>query len=199
MAVRPVRASAHHRPRARNQRACRSCCSARLALLESTIQTSTKAVPSATTLCRDRKRGESLAIEAAGSISTIPRTGSRMKRYYAFQLAANLDCGSDRRHVPRRTGVKFSRGSSVHPCVLVRPNPLSLALRCVAPRGVTIMHDVRNVVTRSTPVLDRMADFANRLRTVPGKAIPVSAISNVIISASGAGSRPVMPTKRSAL
>src|SRR5262249_28026948 len=55
---------------------------------------------------------------------------------------------------------------------------LHVALR--APRGATIMHDGRNVVPEVDAVLDRMADFANRLRSGAWKGHTGKRIRNVI-------------------
>jgi len=83
-----------------------------------------------------------------GSISTIPRTGSRMKTdTNAVEACSDdLDCRerSDG-HVPRRQDPRSRRTA------------LCFTSRCVTPRGSTIMHDGSNVVHEVNAVLDRMA------------------------------------------
>ncbi|MFY9772276.1 MAG: glucose-6-phosphate isomerase [Xanthobacteraceae bacterium] len=68
---------------------------------------------------------------------------------------------------------------------------LHVALR--APRGASIMHDGRNVVPDVHAVLDRMADFANRLRGGAWKGQTGKRIRNVInIGIGGSDLGPVM-------
>src|SRR6185312_9278498 len=68
---------------------------------------------------------------------------------------------------------------------------LHVALR--APRGATIMHDGRNVVPEVHAVLDKMADFANRLRSGAWKGHTGKPIRNVInVGMGGSDLGPVM-------
>ena len=68
---------------------------------------------------------------------------------------------------------------------------LHVALR--APRGSTILHDGRNVVPDVHAVLDRMADFSNRVRTGSWKGQTGKRIRNVInIGIGGSDLGPVM-------
>ena len=68
---------------------------------------------------------------------------------------------------------------------------LHVALR--APRGASIMHDGRNVVPDVHAVLDRMADFADRLRSGAWKGHTGKRIRNVInIGIGGSDLGPVM-------
>ena len=68
---------------------------------------------------------------------------------------------------------------------------LHVALR--APRGASIMHDGRNVVPEVHAVLDKMADFANRVRSGAWKGHTGKRIRNVInIGIGGSDLGPVM-------
>src|SRR5215468_3659299 len=68
---------------------------------------------------------------------------------------------------------------------------LHVALR--APRGATILHDGENVVPQVHSVLDKMADFANRLRSGAWKGHTGRRIRNVInIGIGGSDLGPVM-------
>src|SRR6201997_4533668 len=68
---------------------------------------------------------------------------------------------------------------------------LHVALR--APRGASIMHDGRNVVPEVHAVLDKMAAFADRLRSGAWKGHTGKRIRNVInIGIGGSDLGPVM-------
>ena len=68
---------------------------------------------------------------------------------------------------------------------------LHVALR--APRGASIVVDGHNVVPDVHAVLDRMADFSNRVRTGRGKATPGKRIRNIVnIGIGGSDLGPVM-------
>ena len=105
-----------------------------------------------------------------------------MKRYdCCCSLPANLGCGSRIDAMFRGDKINVSENRAV----------LHVALR--APRGSTIMHDGRNVVPEVHAVLDRMADFANRLRSGAWKGHTGKRISNVInIGIGGSDLGPVM-------
>src|SRR6185437_675683 len=68
---------------------------------------------------------------------------------------------------------------------------LHVALR--APRGAVIMHDGQNVVPEVHAVLDRMADFSNRVRTGEWKGHTGKRIRSVVnIGIGGSDLGPVM-------
>src|SRR4029453_18538917 len=68
---------------------------------------------------------------------------------------------------------------------------LHIALR--APRGATILHDGENIVPQVHAVLDKMADFANRLRSGAWKGHTGKRIRNVVnIGIGGSDLGPVM-------
>ena len=68
---------------------------------------------------------------------------------------------------------------------------LHVALR--APRGASIMHDGQNVVPEVHAVLDKMADFAERVRSGAWKGHTGKRIRNVInIGIGGSDLGPVM-------
>src|ERR1700726_2377665 len=151
------------------------------ALLEKHYQ-KLKAVHLRQLFADDRKRGESLAIEAAGlyldySKNRITHETIRLLLQLAHEseLRERVDAmfGGDKINVSEKRAV------------------LHVALR--APRGASIMHDGRNVVPEVHAVLDRMADFANRLRGGAWKGSTGRRIRNVInIGIGGSDLGPVM-------
>ena len=130
----------------------------------------------------DRERGEKLAIETTGiyldySKNRITAETLRL----LLQLAR--ECG-----LQSRIAAMF-RGDKIN----VSENRAVLHVALRAPRGTTIMHDGRNVVPDVHAVLDRMADFANRLRSGAWKGHTGKRIRNVInIGIGGSDLGPVM-------
>ena len=130
----------------------------------------------------DRGRGEKLSIEAAGiyldySKNRITAETLRL----LLQLARESDLQSRIPAMFRGDKINVSENRAV----------LHVALR--APRGATIMHDGRNVVPEVHGVLDRMADFATRLRSGAWKGHTGKRIRNVInIGIGGSDLGPVM-------
>ena len=152
------------------------------ALLEKHYQ-KLKAVHLRQLFADDRERGESLAIEAAGlyldySKNRITDETLRLLLQLARKSlgcgSASTPCSEATRSMSRRTALCFTS-------------------RCVRRAGATIMHDGRNVVPEVHAVLDRMADFANRLRSGAWKGHTGKRISNVInIGIGGSDLGPVM-------
>jgi glucose-6-phosphate isomerase len=130
----------------------------------------------------DRERGEKLAIETTGiyldySKNRITAETLRL----LLQLARECELQSRIAAMFRGDKINVSENRAV----------LHVALR--APRGATIMHDGRNVVPDVHAVLDRMADFANRLRSGAWKGYTNKHIRNVInIGIGGSDLGPVM-------
>ena len=130
----------------------------------------------------DRKRGESLAIEAAGLYLDYSKNRITDE---TLRLLLQLARESELRE---RIDAMF-RGDKIN----VSENRAVLHVALRAPRGSTIMHDGRNVVPEVHAVLDRMADFANRLRSGAWKGHTGKRISNVInIGIGGSDLGPVM-------
>jgi glucose-6-phosphate isomerase len=130
----------------------------------------------------DRKRGESLAIEAAGLYLDYSKNRITDE---TIRLLLQLARESELRE---RIDAMF-RGDKIN----VSENRAVLHVALRAPRGSTIMHDGRNVVPEVHAVLDRMADFANRLRSGAWKGHTGKRISNVInIGIGGSDLGPVM-------
>src|SRR6516162_7732467 len=130
----------------------------------------------------DRERGEKLAIETTGiyldySKNRITAETLRL----LLQLARECELQSRIAAMFRGDKINVSENRAV----------LHVALR--APRGATIMHDGRNVVPDVHAVLDRMADFANQLRSGAWKGHTDKRIRNVInIGIGGSDLGPVM-------
>jgi glucose-6-phosphate isomerase len=130
----------------------------------------------------DRERGESLAIEAAGLY--LDYSKNRITNE-TLRLLLQLARESGLRE---RIDAMF-RGDKIN----VSENRAVLHVALRAPRGATIMHDGRNVVPEVHAVLDRMADFANRLRSGAWKGHTGKPIRNVInIGIGGSDLGPVM-------
>src|SRR6478672_8377705 len=151
------------------------------ALLEKHYQ-KLKAVHLRQLFADDRKRGESLAIEAAGLYLDYSKNRITDE---TIRLLLQLARESELRE---RIDAMF-RGDKIN----VSENRAVLHVALRAPRGSTIMHDGRNVVPEVHAVLDRMADFANRLRSGAWKGHTGKRISNVInIGIGGSDLGPVM-------
>src|SRR6266446_8185048 len=130
----------------------------------------------------DGKRSERLAVEAAGiyldySKNRITDQTLRL----LLQLAQ--ECG-----LRDRIDAMF-RGDKIN--VSEKRAVLHVALR--APRGASILHDGQNVVPDVHDVLDKMADFSQRLRSGAWKGHTGKRIRNVInIGIGGSDLGPVM-------
>jgi glucose-6-phosphate isomerase len=130
----------------------------------------------------DRKRGERLAVEAAGIYLDYSKnriTDETLK--LLLQLA-------------RESGLRdridaMFRGDKIN----VSENRAVLHVALRAPRGASMMHDGRNVVPDVHAVLDRMADFADRFRSGAWKGHTGERIRNVVnIGIGGSDLGPVM-------
>ncbi len=151
------------------------------ALLEKHYQ-KLKAVHLRQLFADDRERGESLAIEAAGLYLDYSKNRITDE---TLRLLLQLARESGLRE---RIDAMF-RGDKIN----VSENRAVLHVALRAPRGSTIMHDGRNVVPEVHAVLDRMADFANRLRSGAWKGHTGKRIRNVInIGIGGSDLGPVM-------
>src|SRR5215475_5504720 len=130
----------------------------------------------------DRERGQRLAVEAAGlyldySKNRITNETLRL----LLQLA-------DESGLRERIDAMF-RGEKIN--VSEDRAVLHVALR--APRGSSIMHDGQNVVPEVHAVLDRMADFAHRVRNGAWKGHTGKRIRHVInVGIGGSDLGPVM-------
>jgi glucose-6-phosphate isomerase len=130
----------------------------------------------------DPNRGERLVVEAAGIYLDYSKNRItdetlklllRLARESGLRERVDTMFGGDKINVSEKRAV------------------LHVALR--APRGASIMHDGRNVVPEVHAVLDRMADFANRLRGGAWKGSTGRRIRNVInIGIGGSDLGPVM-------
>ena len=130
----------------------------------------------------DAERGERLSIEAAGVYLDYSKnrvTDETLK--LLLQLAEESG-------LRERIDAMF-RGDKIN--VSENRSVLHVALR--APRDATIIHDGRNVVPDVHAVLDRMADFSNRVRKGEWKGQTGKRIRNVInIGIGGSDLGPVM-------
>jgi glucose-6-phosphate isomerase len=130
----------------------------------------------------DGKRGERLTVEAAGiyldySKNRITDETLRL----LLQLAR--ECG-----LRDRIDAMF-RGDRIN--TSEKRAVLHVALR--APRGASILHDGQNVVPEVHAVLDRMADFSDRVRSGAWKGHTGKRIRNVInVGIGGSDLGPVM-------
>ena len=130
----------------------------------------------------DRERGERLVIEAAGLYLDYSKNRITDE---TLQLLLQLARESDLRD---RIDAMF-RGDKIN----VSENRAVLHVALRAPRGATIMQDGRDVVPEVHAVLDRMADFANQLRSGAWKGHTGKRIRNVInIGIGGSDLGPVM-------
>jgi glucose-6-phosphate isomerase len=130
----------------------------------------------------DSARGQRMTVEAVGLYLDYSKnliTGETLK--LLFQLAE--DCG-----LPGRIEAMF-RGDKIN--VTEDRAVLHVALR--APRGASIIVDGKNVVPQVHAVLDKMADFSNRVRSGAWKGHTGKRIRNVInIGIGGSDLGPVM-------
>jgi glucose-6-phosphate isomerase len=130
----------------------------------------------------DGKRGERLAVEAAGIYLDYSKnrvTDQTLR--LLLQLAQ--ECG-----LRERIDAMF-RGEKIN--VSEKRAVLHVALR--APRGASILHDGQNVVAEVHAVLDKMSDFSQRVRSGAWKGHTGKRIRNVInIGIGGSDLGPVM-------
>jgi glucose-6-phosphate isomerase len=130
----------------------------------------------------DPKRGERLACEAAGIYLDYSKN---LVTDETLTLLLQLTQESGLRE---RIEAMF-RGEKIN--VTENRAVLHVALR--APRDAVIMHDGKNVVPEVYAVLDKMADFANRLRSGAWQGSTGKRIRNVInIGIGGSDLGPVM-------
>ncbi len=130
----------------------------------------------------DPERGERLTVEAVGLYLDYSKNRITDE---TLQLLLQLAEESGLRD---RIDAMF-RGDKIN--VSENRSVLHVALR--APRGAVILHDGRNVVPDVHAVLDRMADFSNRVRTGDWKGQTGKRIRNVInIGIGGSDLGPVM-------
>ena len=141
-----------------------------------------KAVHLRQLFAEDSQRGERLSVEAAGVYLDYSKnriTSETLK--LLLQFAAESDLRG-------RIDAMF-RGDAIN--VSEQRAVLHVALR--APPGATILHQGRNVVPDVHSVLDRMADFADRVRCGAWKGHSGRRIRNVInIGIGGSDLGPVM-------
>ena len=130
----------------------------------------------------DRRRGERLAVEAAGiyldySKNRITDETLRL----LLQLARESGLQDRIEAMFRGERINVSENRAV----------LHIALR--APRGASIMHDGQNVVPEVHAILDKMAEFADRVRSGAWRGHSGRRIRNVInIGIGGSDLGPVM-------
>ena len=128
------------------------------------------------------RRGERLAAEGAGIYLDYSKnciTDETLRLLLQLAREAGLQ---------ERIEAMF-RGDRIN--VAENRSVLHVALR--APRGASILHDGRNVVPEVHAVLDKMADFANRVRSGAWKGHTGRRIRNVInIGIGGSDLGPVM-------
>ena len=130
----------------------------------------------------DRGRGERLAIDAAGVYLDYSKNRITDETLQLLlQLAKELGLRDRIDAMFRGDKINVSENRAV----------LHVALR--APRGAVILHDGRNVVPDVHAVLDKMADFSNRVRLGDWKGQTGKRIRNVInIGIGGSDLGPVM-------
>jgi glucose-6-phosphate isomerase len=130
----------------------------------------------------DPKRGERLAVEGAGVYLDYSKNRITDETLtLLIQLAGEAGLRERIEAMFRGDRINVSENRSV----------LHVALR--APRGASILHDGRNVVPEVHAVLDKMSDFANRVRGGAWKGHTGRRIRNVInIGIGGSDLGPVM-------
>ncbi len=130
----------------------------------------------------DPKRGEKLAVEAAGVYLDYSKNRITDETLHLLmQLAREAGLQDRIEAMFRGDRINVSENRSV----------LHVALR--APRGASIMHDGRNVVPEVHAVLDKMAGFADRVRSGVWTGHTGKRIHNVInIGIGGSDLGPVM-------
>jgi glucose-6-phosphate isomerase len=130
----------------------------------------------------DPTRGERLTAEAVGMFLDYSKnriTDETLR--LLIQLAEEADLQGKIRAMFRGEKINITENRAV----------LHVALR--APRAVSIMLDGKNVVSQVYAVLDRMADFSNRLRSGEWKGFTGKPIRNVVnIGIGGSDLGPVM-------
>ncbi len=130
----------------------------------------------------DPKRGERLAVEGAGIYLDYSKN-----RVTDETLALLLQLARES-GLRERIDAMF-RGEKIN--VSERRAVLHVALR--APRGASILHDGQNVVPEVHAVLDKMADFARRVRSGDWKGHTGKRIRNVVnVGIGGSDLGPVM-------
>jgi glucose-6-phosphate isomerase len=131
---------------------------------------------------QDPQRGRRLAVEAAGIYLDYSKnriTDETLRLLMELAREAGL----------RERIEAMFRGDKIN----VSENRAVLHVALRAPSGASIMHDGRNVVPEVHAVLDRMADFAQRVRTGAWKGHAGKRIRNVInIGIGGSDLGPVM-------
>ena len=131
---------------------------------------------------KDPERGKRMAVEAAGLYLDYS------KHRVTDATLALLLALADARGLRARIDAMF-RGDRIN--VTEKRAALHVALR--APRGASIVVDGRNVVPDVHAVLDRMAEFANRVRSGVWKGHTGKRIRNVInVGIGGSDLGPVM-------
>jgi glucose-6-phosphate isomerase len=131
---------------------------------------------------KNRERGERMAVEAAGIYFDYSKNRVTDE---SFGLLLQL---ADETGLRDRIDAMF-RGDKIN--VSEKRAMLHIALR--APRGASILHDGQNVVPEVRAVLDKMADFADRLRGGAWMGHTGKRIRNVInIGIGGSDLGPVM-------
>src|SRR5664280_996157 len=130
----------------------------------------------------DPKRGERLTVEAAGLYLDYSKNRiTDQTLNLLFQLARESDLSG-------RIEAMFS-GEKIN--TTENRAVLHVALR--APKGATIVVDGKNVVPEVHAVLDKMADFSDRIRSGEWKGHTGNRITNVInIGIGGSDLGPVM-------
>ena len=130
----------------------------------------------------DPNRGERMTAEAAGLFLDYSKN---LITDQTLQLLVELakECGLEERREAMFNGQKIN--VTEHRAVL------HVALR--APKDATVMVDGKNVVSEVHSVLDRMADFSNRVRSGKWKGHTGKSIRNVVnIGIGGSDLGPVM-------
>jgi glucose-6-phosphate isomerase len=131
---------------------------------------------------KDPKRGEHLTAEAAGLYLDYSKNRITAE---TLKLLIQLAQGSG---LQERIDAMF-RGDKIN--ITEKRAVLHVALR--APRGTSIVVDGENVVPKVHAVLDRMADFSNRIRSGEWKGHTGKRIRNVInVGIGGSDLGPVM-------
>ena len=130
----------------------------------------------------DPKRGERMTAEAAGLFLDYSKNRVTAE---TLKLLIQLAQGSG---LQERIDAMF-RGEKIN--ITEKRAVLHVALR--APRGASILVDGENVVPKVHAVLDRMADFSNRIRSGEWKGYTGKRIRNVInVGIGGSDLGPVM-------
>jgi glucose-6-phosphate isomerase len=130
----------------------------------------------------DAKRGEKMAVEAAGIY--LDYSKNRITDETLGLLMQLAEQSGLRDHIDA-----MFRGDKIN--ISEKRSVLHVALR--APKGATILHDGKNVVPDVHAVLDKMAPFAERVRSGDWKGHTGKRIRNVInIGIGGSDLGPVM-------